>query len=296
MATIREQVQMRTSQRTYLDKDLPDEVKVVLDGLLPRVIGPFHTQPRFELVDTGGMDPEELRSMGTYGFLKGGRHFIVGSCRNERKDLLDFGHCMERIILQMTGAGMGTCWLGGTFDRAAWASRVVKEEGEVVPAITPLGHVSEKRSIKDRGVRFLVKSAKRKPWEEIIFDGQMGIPLDIAKAGRYEWPLECLRLAPSASNKQPWRIVVVWGKDGEPDRVMFYLLKTPGYEKMVKEVSLQTVDMGIAMCHFDLVAREEGVKGHFSEEEGVADVEGAEYVATWTAGMEEETVEEPVSE
>ena len=74
--------------------------------------------------------------------------------------------------------------------------------------------------------------------------------------------LEVVRWAPSASNKQPWR--VVRGRK----RWHFYLARTKGYGKglltsLVKLADLQRVDMGIAMCHFELAAREAGIEGRW---------------------------------
>jgi len=61
-------------------------------------------------------------------------------------------------------------------------------------------------------------------------------------AGRYLDPLEMLRLGPSASNRQPWRVVK------EPGREIFhlYLRRSKGYDKLIKAVDLQRLDMGIS--------------------------------------------------
>ena len=69
-----------------------------------------------------------------------------------------------------------------------------------------------------------------------------------------------MRLAPSASNRQLWKVVK---KD---DRFHFYLRRTPGYQdqavlKWTGNADLQRIDIGIAMCHFDLVCNEKGPTG-----------------------------------
>jgi hypothetical protein len=62
-------------------------------------------------------------------------------------------------------------------------------------------------------------------------------------------------MAPSATNKQPWRIV----RDGAAWH--FYLRRTKGYGKgsalftVLRIADLQRVDLGIAIRHFELVAR-----------------------------------------
>jgi hypothetical protein len=96
-------------------------------------------------------------------------------------------------------------------------------------------------------------------------------------AGRYSKVLEMVRWAPSASNRQPWRIIL----DRSRRAFHFFLQRTAGYPS--PGADLQRLDMGIAMCHFELSARELGVDGHWE----VLPVEiGAlpdrtSYVATW---------------
>ena len=71
------------------------------------------------------------------------------------------------------------------------------------------------------------------------------------KAGKLKEPLEAVRLSPSAVNKQPWRIVI----DG--NRVHFYEKQSKGYDS--GDWDIQKIDMGIALCHFDLAAKERGI-------------------------------------
>lgn len=69
-------------------------------------------------------------------------------------------------------------------------------------------------------MRKAVKADERLPFEELFFDGSMDKPLNADKAGDIEVPLEMVRLAPSAVNKQPWRVIV------EDKMVHFYLKRS----------------------------------------------------------------------
>jgi len=92
-----------------------------------------------------------------------------------------------------------------------------------------------------------------------------------------------VRWAPSASNKQPWRLL----RSGETWH--FYLQRTKGYGKgssvfsLLRLADLQRVDMGIAMCHFELAARERGLAGRWVVEQPALDTsaEGLEYTVSW---------------
>ena len=101
----------------------------------------------------------------------------------------------------------------------------------------------------------------------------------MAAAGRYALPLEMIRLGPSASNRQPWRIV----KEPDRDSFHFVLERTRGYLRSYQGVDFQKIDMGIAMCHFELSARESGLDGSWEiRNPGLALGEGREYTVSWT--------------
>ena len=117
--------------------------------------------------------------------------------------------------------------------------------GEVMPCVSPLGYPAKKRSIKEIGMRTAIRADKRIKNEELFFENDFSTPLrtdDIT----IQNALEAVRLAPSAVNKQPWRIV----KCG--NAYHFYEKKTLGSNGAAWDV--QKVDLGIAICHFMSIA------------------------------------------
>lgn len=125
-------------------------------------------------------------------------------------------------------------------------------------------------------------SKKRMLWEELFFLGKDGVPLEDKKTAKYEIPLECVRIAPSASNRQPWKII----KDKERNNYHFYLKKTKGYDKLFEGVSLQNIDMGIAMCHFELAVQELGLKGYWQTGKPHVSASNMECIASWMGAEE----------
>jgi len=232
---------------------------------------------RFQIIDLAAREQDEIKTLGTYGFIKGASVFIVGAVAKGDWAMEDYGYCMEKNILAATHLGLGTCWLGGTFNRSASASKIGKRDDEVVPAITPVGYPGERRAIMDRAVRFIAKSHSRKAWEELFFHGDIRNPLDRGLARAYALPLECVRIGPSASNRQPWRVV----KERDENFFHFYLRRTPGYGKIFPDVRLQDIDMGIAMCHFEVAAREMDLKGSWQKIPGPPPQRGLEYIVSW---------------
>jgi nitroreductase len=274
-----EAIRARKSCRTYSDRVIELEKLAELKNfLVSNQETPLGSKVRFLLLDFNELEMGELKNLTTYGVIRGARQFIVGAAERKPEALEDFGYCMERNILKATSLGLGTCWLGGTFKRSGFGDKMGIGEGELLPAITPVGYAGARRSLVDRIFRFSAGSDHRKPWHELFYLHGMDTSLDHEKSGKFDTPLECVRMAPSASNKQPWRVV----KAGDQNTFHFYLKRTPGYENIIKEIRLQNVDMGIAMCHFDLSAKELGLNGSWNVNDPQIKSVGMEYVASWT--------------
>ena len=271
-------IKKRVSCRTYKKDPINEEGRQKLrDFLRSNVQGPFGNSVRFELIDLAGKEQDEIKTLGTYGFIRGASTFIVGAVGNGDRAMEDYGYCMERNILAARHLGLGTCWLGGTFNRSASALKIHKRDDEIVPAITPVGYPSDRKSIMDNAVRFFAKSNNRKAWEELFFCEDTKSPLTKNIAGDYALPLECVRIGPSASNRQPWRVV----KKKDADVFHFYVKRTPGYAERYLGVSLQDIDMGIAMCHFEVALQEVDQKGSWQILQNPPSQRGLEYIVSW---------------
>jgi hypothetical protein len=51
---------------------------------------------------------------------------------------------------------------------------------------------------------------------------------------------------------------------------------------VMRMADLQRVDLGIAMCHFELTARSIGLPGAWAQDRPSIAADGREYVATWS--------------
>lgn len=69
--------------------------------------------------------------------------------------------------------------------------------------------------------------------------------------------LEMLRLAPSATNQQPWRVL----KQGN----IYHFYETHPANLSSDEVKIKQVDLGIALSHFHQTALEQGLSGRFEK-------------------------------
>ena len=262
--SVNETIRKRSSWRTYISEPLRNDDLNDLEKFISTDLDtPFGNSPRFKVIEK----TPDSRQLGTYGYIHGVRSFIVGAIINAPMALEDYGYALERVILRATELGLGTCWLGGTFNRSGFRETIDLGDHDLMPAITPVGYV-EKRRLIERIMRWTIKAKVRKPWEELFFDSNMS-SLSMDYAGVYREAFENVRLGPSASNGQPWRLVQ------DRDKIHFYA-KTTEYSRM------QRLDLGIAFCHFDLTMVEKGLVGDWS----VSDPEITEslhYVATWNS-------------
>jgi nitroreductase len=276
-------IRQRYSCRTYVPVPIEEAKRQQLERFMSSTqSGPFGTPVRFQLLAATEEDRTALRGLGTYGFIQGATGFIIGLVQDGAKNLEDFGYCMEQVVLFATDLGLGTCWLGGTFNRSTFAARAGLRIGEQMPAVAAVGHIGSRRGLMSRIIRRGAGSDRRYPWANLFFRERLGQPIPAEEAGPYAPVLEMVRLAPSASNKQPWRIV----QDGSAWH--FYLQRTGGYRRTARfggVPDLQRADMGIAMCHWELSAQETGLPGHWLiQEPAIAKPDDlTEYTATWLA-------------
>lgn len=277
-SSIKELISRRRSWRSYGEQELEVEKRDLLANFYNSLETPFWgNRPRFHLVDVGS--PGKGRIPGTYGMIKGAGSFLVGAMERGHRDMEDFGYLFEKIILFATELNLATCWIGVTFARGPLADKINLTPQETIPCVSPLGYSAKRRSISDTVTRTTLGATKRKPWKDIFFNTAWDTPLDKQSAGDYEIPLEMLRLAPSATNKQPWRIV----KDKE--NYHFFLQRAAGYDKMTSAADLQCIDMGIAMCHFEMTAKEQNLSGGWIETDtwSVPLPKKCEYIVSWQA-------------
>jgi nitroreductase len=281
---VTELIRARSSWRSFDGRALEPGDRARLEEFIAALeAGPFGGRVRLQLVESSAGDRAELKKLGTYGMVKGARTFLAGAIRQGPMAMEDYGCAFERVVIKATALGLGTCWLGASFNRSAFAARINLGEGEILPAVSPVGYVASRRTVVDAVTRFFARAKRRKPWGKLFFDGEFGRPLSREDAGPYANVLEMVRLAPSASNRQPWRIV----KEAGRDVFHLFLRRTSGYNSRLINVpggDLQRLDMGIAICHFELTARELELAGRWERDKAPFGVgrERAAYVASWT--------------
>lgn len=269
----------RHSVRSFKPGGMTPEQVRLLREYLAGVDGLGESRVRLRLVDRG--ETTDTSRVGTYGVIRGADHFIVAVIPgDEPAALTQLGYRLEKAALYAVSLGLGTCWLGGTFTHGAFAKLVDLQPESRLPVVMPVGAPAERPRLRDVLMRSLPGSGRRKEWFELFFDGDASHALSKGRAGAFAQPLEMVRLAPSAMNAQPWRVI----REGEH----FHFF---GYSANGPLADVHRIDLGIAMCHFDLTAQEAGLSGGFTlaKPETLYNPPHLTFVASWVP----ETAAEP---
>lgn len=265
-------MQERYSCRTFDPKPLSPEDLSFLEAAIARQAGqasPFAPAGSTRLVVVAARegDAAALRGLGTYGFIKQPQAFLVAAIQSDA-GLEDSGWQLEHLVLACQARGIHSCWLGGSFRRSRFEQAVSSATGLddfSIPAVIALGYPAAGRDPRNSFIRRTI-GGFRKPWPELFFTPPAKPLAGPEAAGPWAQALEMLRLAPSASNKQPWRVLL----DPAGRTCHLLLVRTPGYgqgiaARLVKTADIQRVDMGIAACHLDLAARSGGLPGRWEK-------------------------------
>lgn len=247
--TILETIQKRRSVRTFDPSPLKEEDAQNILQFASRVENPFDLPIRWKLLDAKKHSLSSPVIVGTDLYIAG--KLPVAPHAEEA-----FGYTFEKVVLFAESLGVGTTWIAGTMNRSAFEKAMEVGKEEIMPCVSPLGYPSSKMTLRETVMRKSIRADSRLPFEELFFSGSFDRPLKKEEAGDLAPALEAVRLGPSAVNRQPWRIVV-----GEDRRVHFFEKQNSGMAD--RGFDVQKIDLGIALCHFEMVAAESSLSPAF---------------------------------
>ena len=206
---IADMIPRRRSVRAYkaevIAPTVLDELRAYMEGLVPLI-------PGAKVV--GRIIPMEH---GNYLQKWKTPHFIAIFSDGSDAGLLNVGFMYQQLDLYAQSRGLGTCWVG----LGSLTDREPVPEGMKLAVMMAIG-------IPDDVPERTARDFKRKPMEELS-----DLP---------DPRLEPLRLAPSATNSQPWFVT----HDGE----MLHIWREElGVIKQRTHGRMNKIDMGIGLCH-----------------------------------------------
>lgn len=159
-------------------------------------------------------------------------HYLLLYSEKKDGDFLNAGFLLQQVDLFLSTQGIGSCWLG-----------MIKPKA---PSLDGLDFVV-----------MLAIGAPQEPLHRTDPSEFVRKPLQEIAQGR-DPRLEAARLAPSASNRQPWYFVC-----GEGD-IRVYRNKPAGLMGPIYD-RLTQFDLGIALCHLMLAGEKQGVRFAFDD-------------------------------
>lgn len=271
---VKEVIKRRISNRTYEERSLTGEDKKKLLEFNSTLINPFGVEVKVQYISKEkGADDVQL---GTYGTIKGAKDFLAITVKDQPYAMEAIGYQFENLVLYATAMGIGTVWLAGTFKRKDFINAIEIGEDDLFPCICPLGYPAQKQSFLEKITKASLGSKKRKDWDKLFFLEDFTKALTKADAGIYEDALEMLRLAPSATNSQPWAVV----KEG--NKFHFFCNYKNTLNDDVKKI--KHIDIGIALSHFHQTAMSKGLNGNLQIEDiGFSIPDNMHYVISYIA-------------
>lgn len=271
---VKEVIKRRISNRTYEERSLTEEDKKKLLEFNSTLTNPFGVEVKVQYISKEkGADDIQL---GTYGTIKGAKDFLAITVKDQPYAMEAIGYQFENLVLYATDMGIGTVWLAGTFKRKDFINAIEIGEDDLFPCICPLGYPAQKQSFLEKITKASLGSKKRKDWDKLFFLDDFTKALTKADAGIYEDALEMLRLAPSATNSQPWAVV----KEG--NKFHFFCNYKNTLNDDVKKI--KHIDIGIALSHFHQTAMSKGLNGNLQVEDiGFSIPDNMHYVLSYVA-------------
>jgi len=191
----------------------------------------------------------------------------------DRLSVMDVGRSLQKIVMDATRMGLGTCWIGPGADHKSimqhLGDRFDSQKDHII-CVCAVGYKSRFIPLFIRAFNAQVSSRRKPPSMLFFADSQMKEPLnlDVSPFNKFGRTFEICQWAPSSYNGQTTRCVTVTDKNGL-ERFDFYAVTASRY--------YAAVATGIWCANWELGCESLGIHGHFSvlsaEERGIQEEE-----------------------
>lgn len=241
----------RISTRNFEFKEIEQEKIVQIKDTILN-LEPLHKEIKtsFILIQEEKVVNEEIMKgfIGSYGKVRS-PYCILCVSENKEKAHENIGFMGEQLVIALTAMGLGTCWIGGGFDKEN-TMKYTGMEFAVVPAVLALGYPKEPLSTRN-----LEKTlTRRKKIEDIFFYKQYkkNILNFFNTNQNFKEIGELCRIYPSAVNYQPARMIL-----DEKEAIIMISNKA----LLAHQREMQKIDGGIFLAHLYLACKAYGKDG-----------------------------------
>lgn len=220
---MRSAIENRVLRRKFEKEPITDREKEKIISLIDQLNEASGLTMTF--LEDGSGAFQKLRK--SYGMFTNVRSLILMKGKKDDKDLKEkVGYYGEDLVLSITDLGLGTCWVGGTFDKD---ELTVNDREELACAVV-VGKVAAP-SLKEKMMRSATHRKVKSMEERIISD--QPLPQWVQNG------MEAVLLAPSAKNTQ---------------KAIFKYENNILSAQIADDYAMDLIDLGIAKKHFDLEA------------------------------------------
>jgi nitroreductase len=171
-----EAIRKRRSIRSYLPDAVPEEkLERVLEAarLAPSAAG---RQPWHFIVVTDPRKRKRLSRGGRFAWFLSECPVVIVGCGDKRSSskwhVVDTAIAMQNMVIEATGEGLGTCWIG-SFNQEQVKKLLNIPDEFVVISLLALGYAREKEDLSSRALQLV---EKKKRLEEIVSVEEFGNP------------------------------------------------------------------------------------------------------------------------
>ncbi len=222
--TTLEAAAIRISRRSYIPELISPEKKTILNRIIEDIC--LRSGLNIKLMEDGESCFSLIKSYGMFSGVKS--YFALAGKSNDPYLREKIGYYGEELVLEATKLGLGTCWVGGSYDKSSSFFKPNCDESFV--CVISVGETG-KKTVKEKALEKAIKTKRKSSAEMSKVIGEAP-----------EWffkGVECAANAPSARNKQP---IVFEYTDGKASA---FSTANAGYNQ---------IDLGIAEYHFELAS------------------------------------------
>ncbi|MBE5802204.1 MAG: nitroreductase [Clostridiales bacterium] len=237
---LKEMITKRKSTRNLTDEPVSGEILAKIRAFMDQA------KPLFPEIKVHAeiVDASEVRCMQPWKT----PHFIAVYTEDSKDALINVGFLFQQVDLYIQSLGLGVCWVG--MGKPRKDSEAANAAGLTFAILLPFGH-GQTEVWRDSLDQF-----SRKPLAEI--------------ADQADPRLEPVRLAPSATNSQPWYFTHAG------DQLHVYQV-IQGPLKRMTLGKMNCIDMGIGLCHLALTGESEFALIRLAD---APQLDGYEYIGT----------------
>lgn len=245
-------IEKRKSVRKYKETETDENIMREIMEFLPKI------EPLYPEIKTEIKVFKDSESKGGLFAIKAPQYFGIFS-ESRAGNLENAGYMLQQLDLFLSLKGIGSCWLGMAKPKV----EIIKENALDFIIAMAFGHPDENLWRQSK------REFKRRGFTEI------SDTKDILDSPTILEILEAARLAPSATNSQPWYFEV------KGNNIIVYKSKLNTLKAFVYG-KMNQIDMGIAMCHLKLASENQQKNIEFVRESTDSNlmINGYEYFIT----------------